>query len=216
MAALWKRPAETLPVVRGALVPDGRLYVFNQLPGGGGIAAAQGFAERVATVLAGHGFATEDVITEEMEPGAGGLPHRSARLSRAAATAAWPKEMPPSLGGSRSGVRTCRPAPSTQRGRLLQQQPVLEHAAGEHHGRHSGALGRRGAGRRRAGRHGGVEAGGTTAGRRARREVLDDRAHRRAGVEHQRALAVPGKRQLVRAQLGGLATASSSTAAWPS
>ena len=68
VAALWKHPAETLPVVLEALVPDGRLYVFNQLPGGGGIAAAQGFAERVATVLAGHGFATEHVITEEMAP----------------------------------------------------------------------------------------------------------------------------------------------------
>ena len=68
VVALWKRPAETLPIVRGALVPGGRLYVFNQLPGGGGIAAARSVADEIASVLSDHGFAKEGVITEEMEP----------------------------------------------------------------------------------------------------------------------------------------------------
>lgn len=67
VAALWNRPAETLPVVRGALVPGGGLYIFNQLPGGGGISAARSFAERVAAVLKEHGFGVDELLTDEMD-----------------------------------------------------------------------------------------------------------------------------------------------------
>ena len=67
VAALWNRPAETLPVIRRALASDGALYLFNQLAGGGAISAARSFAERVAGVLEEHKFGVEELLTEEME-----------------------------------------------------------------------------------------------------------------------------------------------------
>ena len=53
------------------------------------------------------------------------------------------RRSPPSLGGSRSGTSTRRPAAPSTRGRALEQQPVLEHAAGEHDGRDARARRRR-------------------------------------------------------------------------
>ena len=60
--------------------------------------------------------------------------------------------MPPSLGGRRSGTSTRRPAPRSSAGVQLEQQAVLEHAAGEHDGveaARAGGLGARLGGRAR-------------------------------------------------------------------
>ena len=55
-------------------------------------------------------------------------PHRLA-VEEAAAIAACPKEMPPSLGGSSRGISTRRHPAVETLGRSLEQQPVLEDAA---------------------------------------------------------------------------------------
>ena len=52
---------------------------------------------------------------------------------RLAATAAWPYEMPPSLGGRRSGHEHSQAGFRQRGGGALQQQSVLEHAARQHH-----------------------------------------------------------------------------------
>ena len=81
--------------------------------------------------------------------------HRVGALSTslcAAATAACPKLIAPSLGGRRSGTSTRRPRVAQQRRRELEQQAVLPHAAGEHDGvqaARAGGLGARLRGRAR-------------------------------------------------------------------
>ena len=130
----------------------------------------------------------------------------------AAATAACPKEIAPSLGGRRSGTSTRRPRVAQQRQRQLEQQAVLPHAAGEHDGvqaARGGGLGARLGGRARdrameARRR--PRAGSTPAATSA--ATASDR---RARVEH-----AVGDVERVGAALGAVAIASSSTAAWPS
>ncbi len=141
------------------------------------------------------------------------------RASRAAAIAACPNEMPPSLGGSRLGVSTCRPA-SLERGRRrLEQQPVLEHAAAEDDrvepaGRGQVARTRRSV----AATSAGVEPG------RHRRHGRDPRsrsaaicADGRARIERQPARSLDQLDLVDPAGADARAPrASSSTAAWPS
>jgi cyclopropane fatty-acyl-phospholipid synthase-like methyltransferase len=66
VAAFWRRPAESLGVVRGLLAPGGALYLFNQPLRGEGEARA--FADRLTGVLREHRFLVEDVVLGDLRP----------------------------------------------------------------------------------------------------------------------------------------------------
>ena len=68
-------------------------------------------------------------------PGAGGLGGSSPRLaeSRAAATTAWPRLIPPSLQGTRECTRTRKPRASSRPTVACSSSEVLEHPAGQRH-----------------------------------------------------------------------------------
>ena len=68
VAALWRRPEETLAVVRDHLAPDGALYLFNQAPGWSDAGAAREFAAGLGGVLERHGFAVTDVVVGDLSP----------------------------------------------------------------------------------------------------------------------------------------------------
>lgn len=66
VAAFWRDPHTMLGVTRRRLAPGGALFLFNQPPARGG---AIGFADRLATVLAGHGFAAAPPVVAELSGG---------------------------------------------------------------------------------------------------------------------------------------------------
>ena len=68
VAVFWRRPAETLARVRELLAPGGRLYLFNQAPGWSAIGSADAFGRELAGVLSDHGFAVDEVFTENLKP----------------------------------------------------------------------------------------------------------------------------------------------------
>jgi trans-aconitate methyltransferase len=70
VAALWRHAADTLPVVRNALAPGGRLAVFHRAPGWPDAAATAAAGDELATTLARHGFEVDAVRAADLEPGA--------------------------------------------------------------------------------------------------------------------------------------------------
>lgn len=61
VAAFWRRPAETLGIVRGLLAPQGGLFVFHQSPPGWNEEAMRASADRTAEVFREHDFSIDDV-----------------------------------------------------------------------------------------------------------------------------------------------------------
>lgn len=59
---------EALATVRTLLAPRGGLYLFNQHPGWSDAGSARAFGRRLAGVLQEHGFAVDDVRTEDLNP----------------------------------------------------------------------------------------------------------------------------------------------------
>jgi SAM-dependent methyltransferase len=68
VAAFWRRPDETLGVVRAHLAPGGALYLFEQAPGWRHAAAARAFAAGLEPVLRRHGFAVVEVVVGDLTP----------------------------------------------------------------------------------------------------------------------------------------------------
>jgi ubiquinone/menaquinone biosynthesis C-methylase UbiE len=68
VAAFWRQPREALGRARELLVPGGRLYLFNQSPGWSNVGSAEAFGRRLAGVLSEHGFAVDDIVTENLNP----------------------------------------------------------------------------------------------------------------------------------------------------
>ena len=91
--------------------------------------------------------------------------------------------MPPSLHGQPPRREHARPA--ERRDRAVEQERVLEHAAGEDDGRRADRVARR----RGRVRDGVVEAGGDDRDVDAAREIVVDGDDRRARVEHERGVA---------------------------
>lgn len=61
VAAFWRRPAETLGIVRGLLAPRGELFVFHQSPPGWNEREMRAAADRTAQVFREHDFSVGDV-----------------------------------------------------------------------------------------------------------------------------------------------------------
>ena len=127
----------------------------------------------------------------------------------AAATAAWPYAMPPSFAGSAAGTSTRSPSASSRPAVSAQQQPVLEHPAGEHDdvepaadaaAAHAAAVAPASARWKRV---------AIVAGRHAR-------ARRRRGPRARAAARRGPAPSAYAPPASGSATASSSIAAWPS
>ena len=70
VAALWRRAADTLPVVRVALAPGGRLYVFHQPPWWPDAAAIDAFGAELSGTLAAHGFEVGAIRVRDAAPAA--------------------------------------------------------------------------------------------------------------------------------------------------
>ena len=67
VAAFWRQPREALGRAAELLVPGGGLYL-NQSPGWSNVGSAEAFGRRLAGVLSDHGFAVDDVVTENLSP----------------------------------------------------------------------------------------------------------------------------------------------------
>lgn len=69
VAAFWKQPAVTLPLVRTLLRPGGELWLFNQLPGWGQSTDAAAFALELKDALAGQGFESDQPVFGKLDSG---------------------------------------------------------------------------------------------------------------------------------------------------
>ena len=127
-----------------------------------------GRAARARGILALHHRGVRPhVCTPEDQPN-----RHQPRVLRAAATATWPKLIPPSFGGRRSGTRTAQAMAAEEMRGSLQQEAVLEHAPRQDDD--PGAM-LRGQIRTGGGGRGGdgvVEVGGAAGGRPRRRQDL--------------------------------------------
>lgn len=69
VAAFWREPAKLLGLTGRLLAPRGALYLFNQVPGWSQSGTAAGFADRLAGVLADHGFQADAPVIGELRSG---------------------------------------------------------------------------------------------------------------------------------------------------
>ncbi len=73
VAAFWRRPVQTLGVVRAHLAPGGVLALFNQAPSWAREAPARAFAAELSDILGAHGFPVANVVLGDLRPYAVGV-----------------------------------------------------------------------------------------------------------------------------------------------
>lgn len=69
VAAFWQQPATALAATERLLDPDGRVYLFNQIPGWSRATTPTTFADQLVRVLRDHGFAPDPPVIAELPSG---------------------------------------------------------------------------------------------------------------------------------------------------